>query len=101
MAEKEYVGKGRSVGQYGNVSFSVCVDTIAPHIFDYKGKKYIKLMMGVMKNPDEHGKTHTVYIDDFKPDPSKRRDTPQTSQNAPQQAEAVGNEQINPEDIPF
>lgn len=101
MAEKKYVGKGRAVGQYGNVAFSVCVDDIQEHIFEYNGKRYVKLVVSKMREADKHGKTHTVSIDDFKPDPNKRRETTQTSQEAHHGASDHEADQINPEDIPF
>jgi hypothetical protein len=101
MSDKTFVGKGRKVGQYGNVAFSVCIDDVESSIFEYNGKRYVKLMVGEMRQADSFGKTHNVWLDDFKPDPSKRREAPQTSQKAPQEVEYPADDQINPEDIPF
>ena len=75
MEEKIYVGKGKSVGHYGNISFSVDLDAITPHAFEYNGKRYVKLILSQMRQADQYGKTHTVSVDTWKPD-----------QNAPQAA---------------
>lgn len=101
MSEKKYVGKGRAIGTYGAVAFSVCVESIKEHTFEYKGKNYVKLIVSPMRQPDKFGKTHEVTLDTWKPDPSKRKEDPQTPQNAPQEVESASDDQINPEDIPF
>ena len=65
---KIYVGKGKA-GKYG-VKISVCLsDLPKEHINEYKGKKYINLEITEMKRPDDYGKTHTVTVDTWKPEP--------------------------------
>ena len=42
------------------------------HMFEYNGKKYIKLNVSSKKGgADEYGKTHYVAIDTFKPETKK------------------------------
>ena len=78
---KIYVGKGKA-GKYG-VKISVCLsDLPKEHINEYKGKKYINLEITEMKRPDDYGKTHTVTVDTWKPEP--KADAPDNSVAAPE-----------------
>ena len=49
MNEKIFVGKGKVVGQFGNISFNVELDALQPHAFEYSGKRYVKLVMSQMR----------------------------------------------------
>ncbi len=72
MAEKIYVGSGTSKFDGNQVACSVCLtDLPQEHMFEYNGKKYIKLIVQEKKNPDEYGKTHFVAVDTWKPEPKK------------------------------
>ena len=65
--ERKYLGKGVSHSP-SFVNFSVCLSDIEESdTFEFKGKKYIKLTVAKMKEPDQYNKTHTVYVDDFTP----------------------------------
>jgi hypothetical protein len=67
MADKRYVGSGRKNEQYDITNISVCLSDINKE--DIKtgknGKKYLSLSVGARKQPDEYGKTHSVWIDDY------------------------------------
>jgi hypothetical protein len=71
MAEKEkrtYLGHGKRVKDYDLVNFSVCLSDIpAGAPFEYNGKKYIKLVIGAKKETNQYGKTHSIWVDTFKP----------------------------------
>ena len=75
MAEKEtiFCGNGKEVkfDDGGSiVNFSLGLDKIKDHVYEYDGKKYVNLTM--CKNRDganEYGKTHYVKINTFKPEP--------------------------------
>ena len=72
MAEKIYVGNGTSKFDGNQVACSVCLtDLPQEHMFEYNGKKYIKLIVQEKKNTDEYGKTHFVAVDTWKPEPKK------------------------------
>lgn len=72
MAEKIYVGSGTSKFDGNQVACSVCLtDLPQEHMFEYNGKKYIKLIVQEKKNTDEYGKTHYVAVDTWKPEPKK------------------------------
>ena len=107
MAEKIYVGQGKIVGQYGNIGASVCIDDLLPHATTAKnGKKYVNIIISKMKNPNEWGKTHSIVIDDWKPDSFKANRTPEDDDRQPpdtndaSQFPADGND-IDVSDIPF
>lgn len=68
MSDKKYVGSGKKAGNYDIVNISVCLSDLPKEdIFEYNGKKYIKLTVAAKREADQYGKTHTVYIDEFKP----------------------------------
>ena len=69
--EKIYVGKGKE-SRFG-VRISVCLDDMinyaAGNIKPAKnGKQYINLDVNPMKQTDEWGNTHTVLINQWKPE---------------------------------
>jgi len=67
--EKKYVGKGKKAGQYDLVNFSInLTDLPKEDIYEYNGKKYINLTIGALKVEDKFGKTHSVWVNDFKPE---------------------------------
>ena len=70
-SEKIYAGSGRKIdGQYGTFrKISVCLNDIPKEfINDYKGKKYVSLLVNDRKEPDQFGKDLSVTIDTFKPE---------------------------------
>tara|TARA_R110000751_G_scaffold109320_3_gene206366 strand:- start:2045 stop:2329 length:285 start_codon:yes stop_codon:yes gene_type:complete len=73
MAEKIYVGNGTSKFDGNMISCSICLtDLPQEHMFEYNGKKYIKVNVSAKKDgEDQYGKTHYVAIDTFKPEPKK------------------------------
>jgi len=90
--EKIYVGSGRKSGNYAIVNISVCLsDLPKEHMFEYNGKKYIKLTVAAKREVDQFGKSHYVAVDTFKPE-SKTTGEP-----------IVDNSQssIDPGDVPF
>jgi|TARA_R110000764_G_scaffold187081_1_gene272472 hypothetical protein len=72
MEEKIYVGSGKSKFDGNLVSCSLCLtDLPAEHIYEYNNKKYIKLNVQKKKEEDQYGKTHSVSVDTWKPEPKK------------------------------
>lgn len=78
--ERIYVGKGTKTGQFDLTNISVCIDNCEPHIFEYNGKRYVKLTVGGLREPDQYGKTHSVWINDYKP--TGQNETQGTTQKA-------------------
>jgi|TARA_R110002012_G_scaffold310425_1_gene518634 hypothetical protein len=73
MEDKIYVGSGTEKFDGNLVSCSLCLsDLPSEHVFEYSGKKYIKLNVQKKKQADEYGKTHYVAVDTWKPEPKKQ-----------------------------
>lgn len=92
MSEKIYVGSGKlnQGDTYSFVSITVDLEALyaaskAGHGFEAKtsGKKFIKLNLNTRKSPSEYGDTHTLTVDQWKPDPNKAKpvENPQTPKN--------------------
>jgi len=65
---KIYCGSGKEFGQYGSVNLSVCLsDLPKEHIYEYNGKKYIKLIVNKKKEVDQFGKSHSLEVDTWVP----------------------------------
>lgn len=62
MAEKKYVGKGKVIGQFGNIKIS-----LRPAELEANEKGFVNLIVSQMKSPDKWNNTHTIYVDDFVP----------------------------------
>jgi|TARA_R110000787_G_scaffold106310_1_gene213967 CelD/BcsL family acetyltransferase involved in cellulose biosynthesis len=69
MTDKIYVGSGVSKFDGDQVACSLCLTDIPQeHMFEYNGKKYIKLIVQKKREADQYGKTHYVAIDTWKPE---------------------------------
>lgn len=67
--EKIYVGKGVSKFDGDQVACSICLSEIPKeHMFEYDGKKYVKVIVQKKREVDQYGKTHYVAIDTWKPE---------------------------------
>ena len=77
MEKKEtiYCGNGKEVNfQDGGsiVNFTLHLDKIKEHVYDYEGKKYVNLTISALKGgANEYGKTHYLAVDTYKPEPKK------------------------------
>jgi len=59
---KTYIGKGK-IGNYDSIQIAIEVAKIPKELItEYKGKKYLNCTIAPMKQTDQYGKTHTVYI---------------------------------------
>jgi hypothetical protein len=58
---KNYIARGRQVGKFDIVSFTVALDLLLEIAHEYKGKTYVSFEVAKLKTPDENGKTHTLY----------------------------------------
>jgi hypothetical protein len=74
---RTYLGKGRASDEYDLINFSICLTDIPKDkIIEYKGKEYLKLTIARMKEPDKFNKTHTVYVNDYKPQTERNDSEP-------------------------
>lgn len=74
MGEKVYVGKGKEIGQFGNIKLNICIkDFNGNDRLPINEKGWLKpLILTQMKQPDKHGNQYAIYIDDFVPDSNKK-----------------------------
>ena len=70
--EKIYIAKGKQVKDMSIVRISIKVEDILSHAHDYKGEQFLTFEVAKLKNPDNFGNDHTVYVnklvEDGKPD---------------------------------
>ena len=75
--QKLFCGSGKDFHfENGGQSLSLTIDLTslsdavrAGHSFEFNGRKYIKLKAVQKREPDQHGKTHYVEVDTYKPNP--------------------------------
>lgn len=59
---KKYIGKGKKVENMDIVEVSLNMAELQNHSFEYEGETYVKFNIAKLIEPDQYGKTHTVYI---------------------------------------
>lgn len=59
---KKYIGKGKQVENMDIVEVSLKMEELHDHTFEYEGDTYVKFNVAKLKEPDQYGKTHTVYL---------------------------------------
>ena len=65
--KKIYVGSGKKSKDFAR-KISICLtDLPKEHIFEFKGKKYMKLEVIDKREPDQYGKDVAVTVDTWKP----------------------------------
>ncbi len=69
--KKVYVGNGK-VMKPNWVKISLQWEKLAEHVTEYNGKKYLRLNVNLLDEPDKYNNTASVTIDDFIPE--KRND---------------------------
>lgn len=72
MSEKIYCGSGKQIDSQYGIFRSITVnltDLPKEHIFEYEGKKYIKLNVNDKRETDQYGKNVSVSVDTWKPEP--------------------------------
>ena len=80
--EKIYVGSGVERFEGNLVEATICLSDItknaSEHIFEYGGKKYIKVKVQKKKEADQFGKTHFVEVNTWKPEEKAESKPPKT-----------------------
>jgi hypothetical protein len=82
--KKIFVGSGKK--KFDNLrQVSVCLtDLQSEYIFEYNGKKYIKLNVNDKKEADQYGKDIAVSIDTWKPTTQEAKPTGMSMQSTSQ-----------------
>ena len=103
MSQQEkriYLGHGKRVKDYDLINFSLCISDIPTSSpFEYKGKKYIKLVIGAKKETDQYGKTHSIWLDTFKPQKQNQEENDQPRRPSEEAVMSDGGTDVD--DIPF
>lgn len=85
---KQYVGRGKVVGKFNHLKIGIRVADLTPN-----AKGYVNLIVGELKQPDDYGNTHSVWVDDWVP--NKQQEQPSVSATAPSPS-------VDPDsDLPF
>ena len=85
MADNIYIGNGKKQKDNWRKS-SLCLSDIPKeHVFEYNGKKYVKVNISDKDQPDQYGKDVSITVDTWKPEPKQEQ------------------QQVNPtsDDLPF
>ena len=73
MSEKKiYIGNGVKQND-GWLKSSFCLSDIpTEHMFEFNGKKYIKVNINLKDEADQYGKDVSITVDTWKPDAEKK-----------------------------
>lgn len=58
---KNYIGKGKQVGEMEIVKIFIPVDKLEACVFEKDGQRFVGFEVAKLINPDKFGRTHTVY----------------------------------------
>jgi hypothetical protein len=74
MSDYIKVGNGKKVFN-DLINFSVNVDKLKEHTYQYEGANYVNLTAKIFKEKNKYGKDVVVNINQFKPEQNKTSDT--------------------------
>lgn len=60
--KKNYIGKGTKVENLDIVKVTLKMKEANQFVYEYDGEEYLTFEVATLKQPDNHGKTHTAYI---------------------------------------
>jgi hypothetical protein len=60
------LGSGKKINDTF-LSSSLCITDALEHSYEYNGKKYIKLNIGIFAEPDQYGKNVKITLNDYDP----------------------------------
>tara|TARA_R100000781_G_C3971023_1_gene90165 strand:- start:36 stop:311 length:276 start_codon:yes stop_codon:yes gene_type:complete len=85
--EKIYVGSGVEKFEGNLINSTICLTDIqqnaADYVFEFNGKKYIKVKVQKKKEVDQYGKTHFVEVDTWKPEAKSSQPVESTDDDLP------------------
>lgn len=76
---RNYVGNGTQSGEY-YINISLKESQLKPHFYEYNGERYVRLTVGKLREANEWGKTHSVWINDYQANKEQQQES---TQNAP------------------
>ena len=67
--ERIYIANGKEFGEYGSVKIPINLSKLPKeHMYEYKGEKFINIIVNKKKSVDQYGKTHSVEVDTWRPE---------------------------------
>jgi hypothetical protein len=66
-----YIGNGKKQNEKWLKSSLCLTDIPQEHIFEYNGKKYIKINVNVNDTPNQFGKDVSISVDTYQPEEKK------------------------------
>ena len=69
--DRKFVGSGKGVNGYDLVNITLKKADLDGNFFNYNGNEYINLTVGKKREEDQYGKTHAVWLNDYKKDDQK------------------------------
>ena len=87
MSKRNYVGKGKVVGKFGNIRIGLKPEQLQQFV---NSAGYVNLIISEMREEDKYGNIFTVYVDDFIP-----------RQREGQQSQPVSSNTEDNSDLPF
>ena len=66
--DRKFVGSGKGVEGYDLVNVTLKKSDLDGNFFTYNGQEYIKLTVGKKREADQYGKTHAVWLNEYKPE---------------------------------
>lgn len=79
---RNYVGNGTQSGEY-YINISLKKSQLEPHFYEYNGEQYVRLTVGKLREANEWGKTHSVWVNDYQANKDQQDDN---ANNAPVKA---------------
>jgi hypothetical protein len=76
---RNYAGNGTQSGEW-YINLSLKKSQLEPHFYEYNGEEYIRLTVGKLREANEWGKTHSVWINDYQANKDQQQES---TQNAP------------------
>ena len=71
MSNTIYIGNGKKQNEKWLKSSLCLTDIPQEHIFEYNGKKYIKINVNVNDTPNQFGKDVSISVDTYQPEDKK------------------------------
>jgi len=71
--EKIYIGKGKTT-PVNSVQCTITKENFDKYAHEYDGKLMLTFEVTEMRQPDQYGKTHTVYVNNRISEPASRQE---------------------------
>lgn len=66
--DRKFVGSGKEVSGYDLINCTLKKSDLDGNFFNYNGTEYITVTVGKKRETDQYGKTHAVWLNEYKPE---------------------------------